>query len=252
MLFNVETLEAPVTRSFTDPETLMYLAAVEEKIELLRWKAREELPDGSEDVAISHLTHALELKPDSPQLLLNRALFHMCREDTDAAELEASTALALDPALAEGYYWRACARAEAGHLSGAAADMRSCVGKLQHAERKRVAQQELRYIEFYLALPRDKTAVAAAAAAAAASEARAARGAELAEQARKEALRMLLAHATHDQTPTAVEAPRAQSPPSVQQDSHKPANAPARDSQERPLKSPIQRGPSGRPQPTSC
>jgi hypothetical protein len=30
MLFNVETLEAPVTRSFTDPETLMYLAAVEE------------------------------------------------------------------------------------------------------------------------------------------------------------------------------------------------------------------------------
>lgn len=56
-------------------------------------------------------------------------------------ELEASTALALDPALAEGYYWRACARAEAGHLSGAAADMRSCVGKLQHAERKRVAQQ---------------------------------------------------------------------------------------------------------------
>lgn len=56
-----------------------------QKIELLRWKAREELPDGSEDVAISHLTHALELKPDSPQLLLNRALFHMCKEDTDAA-----------------------------------------------------------------------------------------------------------------------------------------------------------------------
>lgn len=56
-------------------------------------------------------------------------------------ELDASTALALDPALAEGYYWRACARAEAGHLSGAAADMRSCAGKLQHAERKRVAQQ---------------------------------------------------------------------------------------------------------------
>ena len=29
MLFNVETLEAPVTRSFTDPETLKYLTAVE-------------------------------------------------------------------------------------------------------------------------------------------------------------------------------------------------------------------------------
>ena len=29
MLFNVETLEAPVTRSFTDPEILTYLAAVE-------------------------------------------------------------------------------------------------------------------------------------------------------------------------------------------------------------------------------
>lgn len=83
----------------------------------------------------------------------------------------------------------------------------------KHERISALCSQELRYIEFYLALPRDKTAVAAAAAAAAASEARAARGAELAEQARKEAVRMLLAHATHDQTPTAVEAPRAQSPP---------------------------------------
>lgn len=83
----------------------------------------------------------------------------------------------------------------------------------KHERISALCLQELRYIEFYLELPRDETAAAAAAAAAAASEARAARGAELAEQAGKEAVRMLLAHAAHEQTPTAVEASRAQYPP---------------------------------------
>lgn len=83
----------------------------------------------------------------------------------------------------------------------------------KHERISALCSQELQYIEFYLALPRDETAVAAAAAAAAASEARAARGTKLAEQARKEAVGILLAHAAHDQTLTAVETPRGQSPP---------------------------------------
>ena len=56
-------------------------------------------------------------------------------------EVDACTALALDPDFTEAYWWRACARAENGYLIGAAADMRTCVEKLQNNELKRVAQQ---------------------------------------------------------------------------------------------------------------
>ena len=56
-------------------------------------------------------------------------------------EVDACTALALDPDFAEAYYWRAMARCESGYIIGAAADMRTCLEKLQGEDLKRVAQQ---------------------------------------------------------------------------------------------------------------
>ena len=56
-------------------------------------------------------------------------------------EVDACTALALDPEFAEAYYWRAMARCESGYIIGAAADMRTCLQKLQGEDLKRVAQQ---------------------------------------------------------------------------------------------------------------
>ena len=56
-------------------------------------------------------------------------------------EVDACAALALDPEFAEGYYWRACARCDGGNVIGAAADMRTCIEKLQDDNLKSVAQQ---------------------------------------------------------------------------------------------------------------
>jgi hypothetical protein len=56
-------------------------------------------------------------------------------------EVDACAALALDPDFAEGYYWRACARCDRGYVIGAAADMRTCIEKLQDDNLKSVAHQ---------------------------------------------------------------------------------------------------------------
>ncbi|KAK9918331.1 hypothetical protein WJX75_003243 [Coccomyxa subellipsoidea] len=62
-------------------------------------------------------------------------------------EVDACAALALDPDFAEGYYWRACARCDRGYVIGAAADMRTCIEKLQDDNLKSVAHQWLEYME---------------------------------------------------------------------------------------------------------
>ncbi|KAK9918641.1 hypothetical protein WJX75_005609 [Coccomyxa subellipsoidea] len=100
--------------------------------------------------------------------------------DVTATEVDACTALALDPEFAEAYYWRAMARCESGYIIGAAADMRTCLEKLQGEDLKRVAQQELDYIEVYIF----NEGGAAAAEASAAREAQAIR---LANDAKAEA-----------------------------------------------------------------
>ncbi|KAK9918375.1 hypothetical protein WJX75_003591 [Coccomyxa subellipsoidea] len=153
---------------------------MEEEASSYRAKARDEVPDGSDERGLAYINNALATLPDSPRLLINRAYFDLAMGDVTATEVDACTALALDPEFAEAYYWRAMARCESGYIIGAAADMRTCLEKLQGEDLKRVAQQELDYIEVYIF----NEGGAAAAEASAAREAQAIR---LANDAKAEA-----------------------------------------------------------------
>lgn len=54
-------------------------------VETFRRKAKEQFPDGSEVVAIGHICEALRLLPNSPELLINRSLYHLIKQDFVAA-----------------------------------------------------------------------------------------------------------------------------------------------------------------------
>ena len=56
--------------------TLWCLNAMQE-VSTYRQKARDEVPDGSDELGLAYVNDALAILPDNPRLLINRTYFHL-------------------------------------------------------------------------------------------------------------------------------------------------------------------------------
>ena len=91
---------------------------------LAEWKAAVELQEqGDAAGALERLGLALQIRPDSPELWLNKAHLLADLGRLDGAVEAATQALRLKPGWPEAYFDRACFESQAGRFREAAADL---------------------------------------------------------------------------------------------------------------------------------
>ncbi|EIE20374.1 hypothetical protein COCSUDRAFT_43835 [Coccomyxa subellipsoidea C-169] len=138
--------EAPVMSRFRTPSdgsvTSTCHTMLEEAISVWRRRAVAQVPYGSAHESIGCITAALELRKDSLELLLLRAALHIAWGDLAAAEVDASTCAALYQGRPDVYYVRGWARAGLNNVSGAEADLRTCILMLHPSDPNRHNQEQ--------------------------------------------------------------------------------------------------------------